>query len=159
MRSFDDAFDELYGLAYRVAFRLLGDRADAEDAAQDALARAYNAWRRISERPEPWVARVVTNLALDELRRRKRRARHSVMDRPVAPSSTAASDVRLQLQVALTSLPRRQRDAVALRYLGDLSEADTAAALKCSVGAVKQHAHRGLVTLRGLVGPEVPADV
>ena len=63
--GFDLAFERLYQLAYRVAFRMLGDRGDAEDVAQEALARAALRWNRLEERPEGWITRVASNLAID----------------------------------------------------------------------------------------------
>ena len=73
-RSFELAFADLYRLAYRVAFRILGDRAEAEDIAQEALARATLRWDKLHDRPEGWVTRVASNLALDRYRRRRRRS-------------------------------------------------------------------------------------
>src|SRR5580704_7053900 len=70
--GFDAAFGGLYQLAYRVAFRILGDRGDAEDVAQEALARASLRWSRLEDRPEGWVSRVASNLAIDRYRRRRR---------------------------------------------------------------------------------------
>lgn len=148
--SFDERFADLAALAYRVAFRLLGDRSDAEDVAQEALARACVRWRRVHGHAEPWVVRVASNLALDQLRTRGRRSR---MDLPAeapasgTPAERAAVD-RMELARLLEALPRRQREVVVLRYLADRSEADTAQALGTSVGSVKRHAHRGLATLR-----------
>ena len=151
MRSFEDAFDELYRLGYKVAYRLLGERAPAQDAAQEALARAFAAWRRVNGHAEAWVSRVVTNLALDTLRRRGRRA-------PFAPAQAVSVDTtaaeRLDLRRALAELPRRQREVVVLRYLADLPEATVTELLGCSVGTVKQHAHRGLEHLRQALGVE-----
>src|SRR5580700_5117181 len=69
---FEDAFPDLYRLAYRVSFRVLGDRGDAEDVAQEALARAHLRWIRLWDRPEGWVVTVATNLAIDRTRRRRR---------------------------------------------------------------------------------------
>jgi DNA-directed RNA polymerase specialized sigma24 family protein len=71
----------------------------------------------------------------------------------LARSSSAPLAPALTLVEALRRLPSRQREVVVLRYLGDLSQAETAAALKVSEGAVKQHASRGLAALR-LVLPE-----
>src|ERR1700684_746458 len=65
--GFDLAFDGLYRLAYRVAYRILGDRGDAEDVAQEALSRAAVRWPRLEDRPEGWVTRVSSNLAIDRV--------------------------------------------------------------------------------------------
>ncbi len=145
--AFGTDFADLAALAYRVAFRLLGRRSDAEDVAQETLARAYVRWSAVQGHAEAWVVRVSTNLALAVHRRetRDRRSTSVQRDELVAPSGAAD---RLDLVRLLLSLPRRQREVLALRYLGDLPERETAAALGCSVGTVKQHAHRGLATLR-----------
>src|SRR5580698_4407624 len=70
--GFDLAFETLYRLAYRVAFRVLGDQGDSEDVAQETLARAVVRWSRLKDRPEGWVTRVASNLAIDRYRRRRR---------------------------------------------------------------------------------------
>jgi RNA polymerase sigma factor (sigma-70 family) len=140
---FDDEYPRLYARAYRVAFRVLGRREEAEDVAAEACARAYASWRRVSTYPEPWVARVASNLAIDAVRRRAR-------DRDLTEGTTpdGLHEERLDLQRALRALPRRQLEVVTLRYLADLSEEAVAAALGCSVGTVKTHASRGLAALR-----------
>jgi RNA polymerase sigma-70 factor (sigma-E family) len=143
--GFDLAFPGLYALAYRVAYRILGDRGDAEDVAQDTLARAAVRWSRLQDRPEGWITRVASNLAIDRYRRRKR---------PVTPLTGPVGIVdpylgeRGDLVRALRRLPRRQREAVVLRYLADLSEGQVALEMGCSVGAVKSHGARGLSSLR-----------
>ena len=63
-----------------------------------------------------------------------------------------STTLRLALADALRRLPKRQREAIALRYLSDLSEADTAAALGIAPGSVKVHVHRGLASLRDQLG-------
>jgi RNA polymerase sigma-70 factor (sigma-E family) len=156
--GFDDAFDALFRDAYRVAYRLLGDREDAADVAQEALARASVRWSRlVRDRADaaPWVVRVAANLALDRWRRRKTAARYAAV---VAGGSSAdRMPERVDLHRALQALPRRQRDVVVLRYVADLPEADVAAALGCSVGTVKTHASRGLAALRVALGDEEDA--
>jgi RNA polymerase sigma-70 factor (sigma-E family) len=140
---FDDEFRDLSKIAYRVAYRIIGDRATAEDIAQESLARAYQRWTRISEYRQAWVARVAGNLAIDHLRKRR-------------PSQTARTQgdlevlmiERIDLQRALLGLPKRQRDAIVLRYIADLSEADVARLLGCSPGTVKSHLNRGTTRLR-----------
>jgi RNA polymerase sigma-70 factor (sigma-E family) len=143
--GFDLAFEDLYRLAYRVAFRILGDRGDAEDVAQEALARASVRWSRLEDRPEGWVTRVASNLAIDRYRRRRRPL--PAMTGPVGLVDPYLGE-RGDLVAALRRLPRRQREAVVLRYLGDLSEAEAALEMGCSVGAVKSHGARGLSSLR-----------
>jgi RNA polymerase sigma-70 factor (sigma-E family) len=143
--TFDDAFDALFRCAYRVAFRLLGEREDAVDVAQEALARASVRWSSLVRGgdPTPWVVRVAANLAVDRWRRRRVAARAPVD----GPPSTSLPE-RVDLQRALSALPKRQREVVLLRYVADLPEADVARALGCSVGTVKTHASRGLAALR-----------
>lgn len=144
-RAFEQAFEDLYRLAYRVAYRILGDRGDAEDVAQEALARAFLRWTRLQERPEGWVSTVATNLAIDHYRHRQRKP--TLLIGPIGVVDSRLGE-RGDLVRALQSLPRRQREVVVLRYLADLSEADVARILKCSVGTVKSHGSRGLVALR-----------
>ena len=148
--GFLEAAPELWRVAYRVGFRLLQDRAAAEDVAAEALARAWSRWRRVSGYAEPWVARVAGNLALGQLRRR----RPTIMaaPRPVTDMDERVV-TRLLLATALHGLTSRQRDVVVLRYLADLPEAEVARLLGCSTGSVKTHASRGLSSLRRTLGP------
>jgi RNA polymerase sigma factor (sigma-70 family) len=142
--DFDDRFDELARIAYRVAFRLTGSPADAEDIAQESLARASVRWRKIGPYAEAWVTRVATNLALGRLRKARPVAGESA---PAADSAQLVAD-RHALVELVRRLPRRQRQAVTLRFLADLPEARVAELLGCSVGSVKQHTSRGLAALR-----------
>ena len=137
-------FPSLHALAYRVGYRLLGSRADAEDVAAEACARAYLAWSRVSRYPEPWVCRVAGNLAIDVVRRRRREGGQEC-ERDTADPFV---ERRMDLYNALDSLARRQREVVILRYLADLREEDVARQLRCSVGTVKTHASRALAALR-----------
>jgi RNA polymerase sigma factor (sigma-70 family) len=138
-------FSTLWSIAYRVSYRLLGTRSEAEDVAAEALARAVARWSRVAIYGEAWVARVATNLALSEHRRRDRRATNL----PVHDSTVEAVAVqRADLIAGLRRLSRRQRDVVVLRYLADRPESEVAAVLGCSAGTVKQHASRALNALR-----------
>ena len=147
--GFDEAFDELFPRAVRLGTRLLGDRAAAEDVAAEALARAYARWSKVAGLPyrDGWVLKVTTNLAIDRLRRR-----------PPEPAPAPAEDfevaveLRMALNAALLTLAPRQRQAVALRYLGGLSDREVAEALNISLGSVKTHIHRGLNGLRARLG-------
>lgn len=147
--TFEEAFEPMRRAAYRAAYRLLGERATAEDVAAEALARAYARWSSVSGHAEPWVIRVATNLALDVGRRRSTASDRQALLIEEAPADQV--ERRLDLQAALRALPRRQREVVVLRFLGDLSEKATAAALAIDVGTVKSHAARGLSRLRKTV--------
>jgi RNA polymerase sigma-70 factor (sigma-E family) len=154
-RSFELAFADLYRLAYRVGYRILGDRTEAEDIAQETLARATLRWTRLHERPEGWVSRVASNLAIDRYRHRRREPRFASGPVGIVDDRTVE---RSDLVAALRRLPRRQREVVVLRYLADFSEADVAAALGCSVGTVKTHGSRGLSALRRHLGDAGATD-
>jgi RNA polymerase sigma-70 factor (sigma-E family) len=151
--AFEEAFPRLYADAYRVAFRLLGERSEAEDVAQEACARAYSRWSSVHDYAEPWCVRVAGNLALDVLRARTRalKRQERLVSEHAPVTSAAGSDERLDLYAALQDLPKRQREAVVLRYLGDQSEEQTAALLGLSVGSVKTHASRGIAKLREVI--------
>lgn len=150
--EFVDRFEELYRVGYRAAYAILGDRHESEECAQEALARLLTRWPRVRTYAPPWVARVATNLALDRVRARRRAADHR--PRPGEPAAEAElSDRRRDLGIALAALPRRQREAVVLRYLVDLSERETATAMGCSVGTVKSTVARALERMRSELGP------
>lgn len=148
--SFDDAFDRLFRIAYRAAYRLLGSREDAEDVAIDALTRAALHWRTVHAEPAPWVTTVSAHLAIDIWRRRKR-AQTLEPTTPSGPIDPLDSR-RLDLVQALQRLPRRQRDTIVLRYFADLSESQTARTLGVSNGSVKQHTSRAMVSLKRDLG-------
>jgi RNA polymerase sigma-70 factor (sigma-E family) len=147
--DFESAFDRLFARAYVHARRLVGDPAVAEDLAAEALARTYVHWRRVRgyDHLDAWVLRVVTNLAIDAYAKR----RVPIFESPVEPEDAAV--LRVTLAQALRALPARQRDAVVLRYLVDMSEADVAASLGIAPGTVKAHLHRAVEHLRRTLGP------
>ncbi len=144
--KFDHAFDRLFHVAYRSAYRLLGSREDSEDVAIEALARAALRWQKLLPQADPWVATVSVNLSIDVWRRRRRAATHD--RRPTGSPLGEFDERRIDLVRALERLPRRQRDVVVLRYIADLTELQTAVALGVSLGTVKQHASRALARLR-----------
>ena len=148
--DFDTAFPALFSGAYRVAYRLLGDREDAADVAQEACARACVRWRRLAGRgdPAPWVTRVAGNLAIDRWRRRR-----TIASQPLTVAAEITTPDRVDLHRALAKLSGRQREVIVLRYFADLPEAAVADALGCSVGTVKQHASRALASLRATLAP------
>jgi RNA polymerase sigma-70 factor (ECF subfamily) len=148
--GFEEFFREVYPRARQVAYRILGNRQEAEDAAADAFARALASWRRVKglSYREAWVLRVTANVAIDVTRRRKRAANRP--PEPPVPADEPGAD-RLALLQLLERLPRRQRDVLVLRYLTDLTDVQVAECLSLSLGTVKTHAHRGLSGLRELL--------
>jgi RNA polymerase sigma-70 factor (sigma-E family) len=150
------------------------NRADAEDLLQTVLERAYRRWRRICRTgdPAPYVRQMLVNAALDRWRLLRRRPEQALDPDDSAPAralawsdqSAAVADQDL-LWRALARLPPGQRAVLVLRYYEDLTEAQIAGVLGCSVGSVKSQASRALAKLRGIVGtadagnePPAPAE-
>ncbi|MBV9411007.1 MAG: sigma-70 family RNA polymerase sigma factor [Acidimicrobiia bacterium] len=154
--GFEAAFDELFPRAERLAFQILGNRAAAEDVAAEALARTYLHWRRVRALSyrDGWVLRVATNLAIDDMRRRRPEPDE---DAGMDPEEAAA--MRVTLAAALSRLSGRQRTVVTLHYLSGLTEAEVADSLGLSLPTVKTHVRRGMQSLRRTLGDsfeEVP---
>jgi RNA polymerase sigma-70 factor (ECF subfamily) len=148
--GFDEFFDANYAPVVRGLALALGDRARAEDAAQEAFARAVRKWSKVHamERPVGWVYVVAMNVARRGARRQAREdAALHMAPLPDADVGGAVS-TRLALRDAVAALPRRQREAIALRYFAELSIDETAAAMKCAPGTVKSAVHAALATLR-----------
>jgi len=133
----------------RVAYLLTGDRHTAEDLLQEVLEQMYVRWSRVHTAPEAYARRALVNRAANRRRRFLRRP-----EKPLAEWDVATADrtddmvLRDAVVTALRTLTPHQRAAVVLRFLEDLPVADVAAALDCSVGAVKSHTARGLARLR-----------
>lgn len=133
----------------RTAYLLTRDPALAEDLLQTALTKAWFAWRRLDEQPEPYVHTILVNTYATWWRRRWRGERPTG-ELPEQREVAAADgpETRHDLWVALGRLPRRQRAVVVLRFFDDLSEADTAELLGCSPGTVKSQTAKALAKLR-----------
>ncbi|HUR51278.1 MAG TPA: SigE family RNA polymerase sigma factor [Mycobacteriales bacterium] len=158
--SADDLLTTLYTTHYRELVRLAafltGDRDNAEEVVQDAYVKVHGSWRGVREldKAEAYLRTAVVNLSRSRLRHKQVVQRYR--PEPLADAASAESFAMQHVQreavlEALHALPRRQREAVVLRYYGDLSEAQTAAAMGCSVGAVKSHTSRGIAALRPLL--------
>src|SRR3954447_8566442 len=160
MSSYDDGTFRDFVTAYRPrlvrhAFLLCGDPDEAHDLVQIALERLHRRWRQVErvEVPEAYVRRVLINLASSWWRRRLRVRVVPYADLPPAAERresdrSAAYAERDALWRAVMTLPPRTRAVLVLRYFEDLSEAETARQLGCSVGAVKSQCSRGLARLR-----------
>ena len=135
---------------YRAAFALCGDRATAEDATQEAFARALERWSRL--RDVTWVRGWITTTALNVVRRAMRRrstARNEAHGGPEETEPAGRDDV-LDLWRSIRALPRRQQEAVVLHYVADLPVSEVAAAMRCGEGTVKAHLSRARVALGAL---------
>jgi RNA polymerase sigma factor (sigma-70 family) len=158
-----NAFEEIVRLHQTIAFRtawvITRSAADAEEAAQDGFVKAHAALPRFREGSpfRPWLLTIVANEARNRVRGAGRRARlaQRVAEerRPddAVPSPEAAlldSEQRDELLAAIERLPETAREAIACRYLLDLSEEETAAALDCPRGTVKSRLSRALDRLR-----------
>ncbi len=155
--------DTFEGLAAFVAERgslllaratlLTGSRAAGEDLLQAALERLMRHWRRMHGDPEGYLRRTMYHLAIDQHRYRSRRPEVFADVEPAGvPDAAEAIALRGALVDALALLPPRQRAVLVLRYWEELTEAETAATLGCSVGTVKSTASKALARLRELTG-------
>jgi RNA polymerase sigma-70 factor (ECF subfamily) len=153
-------------IAFRIAYVICGNAADAEEAAQEAFVKAHRALGRFrsGEPLRPWLLAIVANEARNRRRSAGRRAalvlRAAGEGRPsgeAAPSPEAAllaGERRALLLAALGRLNERDRTVIACRYLLELSEAETAAALAVRPGTVKSRLSRALDRLREEVGED-----
>ncbi|MEA2522627.1 MAG: hypothetical protein QOI81_2273 [Actinomycetota bacterium] len=148
-----DDFEELwvrhYAAVARTAFLVSGDREAAMDDAQEAFARAFQHWGKVSklERPEGWVHKVATNLAVSRARRR----RPPRMTVRTEPGPEPPDD---ELFAAIGSLTPAQRAVIALRFYLDWSVADVALALGKQPGTVTALTHQAMVRLREQLSKE-----
>ena len=158
----DDAFEafvRLHGPALlRTAVLLTTDRSAGEDLVQTALAKAYGRWDHVAatDHPLAYVRRLMVNVHLSWLRRlvSREHVTDRIADRAAHGDLAADHAQRADLQVALRQLSPRVRTAVVLRYFDDLSEADTARLMGCSVSTVNNHVTRGLGALRHLLSAQ-----
>ncbi|WP_405088549.1 SigE family RNA polymerase sigma factor [Microbispora sp. NBC_01389] len=148
------AFDEFLAARstalLRTAILVCGaSAADAEDMVQSALEKVYRHWPRIRhDNPEAYARRVVVNGAISRARRRRVIREIAFAQPPETPVESPDLGLREVLVAELRKLPARMRAVLVLRYWEDLSEAETAALLGCSVGTVKSQAARGLARVR-----------
>jgi RNA polymerase sigma-70 factor (sigma-E family) len=142
----------------RTAYLLTGTWQNAEDLVQTALLKAMRNWSRIDD-PMAYLRRALVNqrATLWDRMRRQPLLVGKLPDQAGSRDIAESVAQRDELIRALAALPPRMRAVLVLRYWEDLSEANTAQILGCSVGSVKSQASRGLAQLRSvLVGPPVP---
>ena len=166
MRGDDPDFLEFFAAEFwplrRVGFLLTGDWDQAEELAQEAMARTYVVWPRVRgyHRPAAYARKVLLNRHRSLLRRAVVEARHALTSRPQVETRHEPdfSGDDLLLWQALGRLPARQRTALVLRYYLDLSEVEVARQLGVPVGTVKSLVHRGLARLRHRLGAEYAGE-
>jgi RNA polymerase sigma-70 factor (sigma-E family) len=157
--SADDAVTRLFAVHYqslvRLAHLLLGDASVAEEIAQDAYVGLHGRWRtlRDTDKALAYLRAAVVNRSRSALRHRRVVDRyvasiHEFNDAPSAETAVLGRMRRADMIAALRELPTRQREALVLRYYGELSESEIADAMGCSRGAVKSHTARGMAALR-----------
>lgn len=156
----DQAVTALYSAHYRSLVRLsallVRDLATAEEVVQDAFVAMHGAWRRLRdpEKALSYLRQSVVNRSRSVLRHRAVVEKYAPKGLPDAPSAENGAIVELERSAvvkALSGLPTRQREALVLRYYGDLSEAEIASAMGISRGAVKSHTARGMAALRSVL--------
>jgi RNA polymerase sigma-70 factor (sigma-E family) len=145
-------FRRHYAGLVRLAVLLVDDDGTAEDVVQEAFARLHRRWRRLrdEEAAYGYLRACVVNAAHSRLRRLRTARRHPEpppVDVPSPEGDAITREEHAAVRAALATLPRRQREVLVLRYYAAFSEADIAAALGLSRGAVKSHASRGLAAL------------
>ncbi len=162
-RDADRAVTALYAGHYRALVRLsallVGDVATAEEVVQESFIAMHDGWRRLrdAEKALCYLRQSVLNRSRSVLRHRAVVDRHMPEPPPDMPSAEQGAIARLErsaVVTALRALPARQREALVLRYYGDLSEAQIASTMGISRGAVKSHAARGMSSLRTVLERE-----
>jgi len=143
--EYEAAYPALFMAAMRLAYRILHDRDAAEDIAAEAMARAYAHWRtvRALAHREAWVLRVAANLAIDVVRRQG-----PVLEPLLADGFEDATAARVALTAALDALPRRQREALVLHFVGGMTEVEASATMGIDPSSVRTHIQRGLAAMR-----------
>lgn len=146
-----------------LAQRLLGNRGEAEEVAQDAFVRLWQQaprWRSGEARFDTWLHRVALNLCHDRLRGRREETRDELPESadpaPGPAERLAGRQCRARMDAALAALPPRQREALVLQYYQELPQADAAALMGISVDALESLLARARRGLRAHLNQEIP---
>ncbi len=159
-QGFEELYRETFPRVYSYVASLLRDRSAAEDVTAQAFERAYRKRDRFSARrgsPEAWVFGIARNAALDELRKLKRRAR--LESEPADESSPGPDEqaelafARDEVRAALATLDPRDRDLVALKFAGGLTNGEIARVLGISETNVGSRLYRAVEKLRKACRP------
>jgi RNA polymerase sigma-70 factor (sigma-E family) len=153
--EFQEFFASQYGPLCWLGYLLTGNRAEAEDLAQDALVRTYGRWARGRRPDDParYARRVLVNRYRSLVRRALVEARHRALTSSREAYVPEFGEDAMVVWAAARKLPRRQQLVLALRYYDDLPEIEVARLLRLPLGTVKSLARRGLARLRDELGP------
>ena len=151
--EYTEFFENRLRRSLRLAYVMCGNEQEAEDIVAEAFARMYVPWMQGEiEEPVAYLRRAIANQVNSRWRHKDVERRYDTRVKTLWKSESPAADeaiaARDAVHIAMASLPEKQRMVIALRYLEDLSEAETAAILDLNVGTVKSHASRGLQRLR-----------
>jgi RNA polymerase sigma factor (sigma-70 family) len=148
--EFEWVFRSAYPSVLRTVVLILHDRGLAEQVTQDSFLKLCERWPRLAgvDNPTAWVRKVAVRAAI----RLAQRNRRVLVGIPADPAQRAEGWPDVDLQRAVAALPVRQRAAVVLHYLEDLSVQDVASVLGVSSSTVKQHLHRARATLAETLG-------
>jgi RNA polymerase sigma-70 factor (sigma-E family) len=158
-RAVTALYSEHYRSLVRLAALLVRDIATAEEVVQDSFVAMHGGWRRLrdNEKALSYLRQSVVNRSRSVLRHRVVVDRNAPKPPPDMPSAEHGAITLLErsaVVAALRTLPLRQREALVLRYYGDLSEAQIAGAMGISKGAVKSHTARAMIALRSVLERE-----
>lgn len=155
--AFGELIEDHYDLIHRTAWKWCGNRADAEDVAQDVCVKLGSALKGFDHRSafSSWVYRITLNAVRDMQRAGKRRGKYADAYAEVSPEDQPADQeeaaTNRQLWAAVRELPEKQRDAVLLVYAEELSHAAAAEIMGIKEATVSFHVHEARKTLRGLL--------
>jgi RNA polymerase sigma-70 factor (ECF subfamily) len=167
-QAFSELYEQFETMVYNLAFRMTGNRADAEDIAQETFIRAYRHLRKFKGKSslKTWMFRIALNCANTRLRRRGRRLAHRVddsepelekaADESRTPEERAvAADLSAAVRAGLEQLPPHYREAVLLRDFQGMNYAEIAEVLRVRIGTVRSRIARGREQLRQLLEVKV----
>jgi RNA polymerase sigma-70 factor (sigma-E family) len=158
-RAVTELYSEHYRALVRLAAMLVRDTQTAEEVVQDAFVAMHGGWQRLRDNDKAlaYLRQAVVNRSRSVLRHRTVIDKNMQKAPPDMPSAEHGALVLLErhaVVAALRALPERQREAIVLRYYADLSEAEIAASMGISRGAVKSHTFRGMTALRAALEQE-----
>lgn len=147
-REFVPFYHDQYPVVLGLAIAMTGDRAVAEEIAQDAFEAAYRRWAAVGrmENPGAWVRRVVSNRSVSVFRRSRTRA--TFLRGAEFTAVDSVPEAAIEVIAAIRRLPRRQAQALWLRYFEDLTVAEVSSIMGCGQETVKTHLARGHTRLK-----------